>query len=56
MYIVCVDFLNQPESHFRLNFESHKKLGKGTFGVVYRCQSKVDSKLYAVKCIKLPCK
>ena len=50
MYIVCVDFLNQPKSRF------HKKLGKGTFGVVYRCQNKEDDKLYAVKCIKLPYK
>ena len=37
-----------PESQFK----KLSKLGKGSFGSVFKCQSKITQKLYALKCIK----
>lgn len=37
-----------PESQFK----KISKLGKGSFGSVFKCQSKKTQKLYALKCIK----
>lgn len=40
---------NQSESYFEQNFEILSKLGEGSFGEVFKVQSKEDGLLYAVK-------
>ena len=39
-------------SRFDTDFEIMGTLGKGSFGTVYKCQSRLDSRLYAVKVAK----
>ena len=46
----------ESESRFKVDFEPCEELGRGGFGVVYKCKHKVDGGDYAVKRIKLPMK
>jgi serine/threonine protein kinase len=39
----------QPRSRFHEEFEEQAVLGRGTFGVVYKCRNRLDGCLYAVK-------
>lgn len=38
-----------PTSHFTSDFRIMKVIGEGSFGTVYKCTGRQDSKLYAVK-------
>lgn len=44
------------DSRFKVDFEPSEELGRGGFGVVYKCKHKMDGIDYAVKRIKLPMK
>lgn len=46
----------ESDSRFCSDFMPSELLGRGAFGVVFRCQNRVDGSDYAVKRIKLPCK
>lgn len=46
----CVDF--QPGEVFAQRFDMHEEVGKGRFGIVYRCTDKLTGKQRAAKIIK----
>lgn len=46
----CVDF--QPGDVFAQRFDMHEEVGKGRFGIVYRCSDKLSKKQRAAKIIK----
>lgn len=46
----CVEL--QPGEVFAERFDLHEEVGKGRFGIVYRCTDKLSSKRRAAKIIK----
>ena len=46
----ALDFL--PGDQFADRFDLHEEVGKGRFGIVYRCTDKLNSKRRAAKIIK----
>ena len=61
-YLILIDFKSyydiseNQEDFFAETFEVQDIVGHGSFSVVYRVQSKLDHRLYAVKKTKLPYK
>eukprot|EP00814_Leptocylindrus_danicus_P019766 CAMPEP_0116039804 /NCGR_PEP_ID=MMETSP0321-20121206/23877_1 /TAXON_ID=163516 /ORGANISM="Leptocylindrus danicus var. danicus, Strain B650" /LENGTH=592 /DNA_ID=CAMNT_0003519289 /DNA_START=14 /DNA_END=1792 /DNA_ORIENTATION=- len=45
-----------PSSRFETDFEMIDTLGSGSFGMVYRCLSRLDGCMYAIKAAKSECR